>query len=269
MHVHTELRGPVFAVREEKIGNANAGFVKTSAGALLVDALRSPDEGSALLDLALAEAGAVRALIYTHEHGDHHLGSTGYPAMGVLASEGTARGIESFVARNGAAMEKEGLGPLLPGLVFEHKLRLPGDPEVVVVELGGHARGSSVVHVPSEGLLFAGDLLFLGPMPWGADRVPWLGDGWPDRWAASLRTLEAWDPQTVIPGHGPIAGKDALARQRQWLEEFSGRMEDLRRQGVTAPRALRLLAEEFKTPVEAPFGPVLQEALTERFGFPA
>ncbi len=265
MHVYGEPGGRIRVVREEKLGNPNAGLIKTSAGAVLVDALRTPSEGAALRELALAEAGSIRALVYTHEHGDHHLGSTGYPPTEVIASESTARGIEGFVARYGADMSREGLAPLRPDLLFERTLRFCVQPEVVVTELGGHATGSSVVYVPSEGVLFAGDLIFLG-------RLPWVGDGRPDLWAESLRTLEDWDFRTLVPGHGPVAGKEVLGEQRRWLEDFWARSQELRTEGRTAAEALKLLEQEFGLTAggyNEHLLLLLERALKERFGFAA
>lgn len=263
MHVFTELRGPITAVREEESGNPNAGFVRTTEGTIIIDALRSPAEGAALLQAAQAGSGRLRALIYTHEHVDHLGGSTGYPALEVAASEGTDRGIRDFVGRYRTQLAEAGLNPLMATLVFDSSLRFLGDPEVRVVELGGHATGSSVVYIPSERVLFAGDLIFLG-------RLPWVGTGSPRKWAESLRTLEEWDIQTVVPGHGPIAGKEVLAEQRSWLEAFATRLEELQAGGTAADAALKTLDEEFGLAAGGYSEPLLQymrQALTERFGF--
>lgn len=54
---------------------------------------------------------------------------------------------------------------------------------------------------------------------------------------------------------------------RRWLEDFSGRMEDLRHQGTAAPRAAAVLADAFK--LAGPLLEPLRQALAERFGFPA
>jgi len=129
---------------------------------------------------------------------------------------------------------------------------------VVARELGGHSSGSTVVYVPSEGVLFTGDLVFRG-------RPPFLGGARPEKWLAALRTLEGWEVQTVVPGHGPVGGREILAEQRVWLERFFERSDGLRRRGVPLEEAVKVLAGEFGFSEERLGG--LRLALESRLGF--
>ncbi len=234
------VKGPVFAGSDRE-GRVNAGFVRTAKGTLVVDTLVSREDGRALLRAALAQAGPVTALTYTHEHVDHTLGSAEFPPGGVIASEGTARGIAFEVEELARAVTAEGKSfdpPRAPTLVFDTKVRLPWEPEVVIVELGGHAEGSSVVYVPEHKVLFSGDLVFRG-------RAAWVGGIQPERWLAALRTLEGWDVDVVVPGHGPVGGREVLAEQRMWLERFLARAGELRAGGAGVDEATGALAAEF------------------------
>ncbi len=251
------VRGPVFAGggRENRV---NAGFVRTGKGVLVVDTFASLDEGKDLLAAALSGGGQVTATVYTHEHFDHLVGSTVFPPGGVIASEGTARGVEQEMARDREALAKEGIAPKAPTLVFETKIRLPWEPEVVVAELGGHAEGSSVVYVPEHKVLFSGDLVFRG-------RAAWVGGMRPERWLAALRALEGWDVEVVIPGHGPIGGREVLSEQRVWLERFLARARGLRERGTPTKQALATLAAEFEFAERQMES--LKMALVKRLGF--
>lgn len=231
------VKGPVY-VGSDKEGRVNAGFVRTARGALVVDTLVTREDGRALLAAAQAEAGPVTATVFTHEHHDHTIGSTDFPPGGVIASEGTAQGMRAEEDRWGPELAREGIAPKGPTLVFETRVRLPWDPEVVVVELGGHARGSSVVYVPAFRVLFSGDLAFRG-------RAAYVGSIRPERWLAALRTLEGWDIETVVPGHGPVGGKDVLAEQRVWLERLLARAAEVRAGGTDLEEAAGILAGEF------------------------
>ncbi len=52
--------------------------------------------------------------------------------------------------------------------------------------------------------------------------LPYMGDGFPDEWPATLRALEALDFDRVIPGHGSVQeGKPVLAEFRGYVEEVS------------------------------------------------
>ena len=244
----TRVGGPVFA-GSDKEDRVNAGFVLTGKGVLVVDTLVTREDGVALLEAARSAAAgvgdgakpavvAVTALVYTHEHSDHTIGSTDFPPCGVLASEGTTRGLRAELERMAADFAGRGIAPKTPTLVFETRVRLPWAPEVVVAELGGHAEGSTVVYVPSAKVLFTGDLVFRG-------RAAWVGGIRPERWIAALRVLESWDVDVVVPGHGPVGGREILAEQRAWLECFLARARELRTEGVPARQATTILGDEF------------------------
>jgi glyoxylase-like metal-dependent hydrolase (beta-lactamase superfamily II) len=52
--------------------------------------------------------------------------------------------------------------------------------------------------------------------------LPYMGDGFPDEWPATLRALEALEFTRVIPGHGSIQeGKSVLAQFRGYIEEIT------------------------------------------------
>jgi hypothetical protein len=38
--------------------------------------------------------------------------------------------------------------------------------------------------------------------------------------------------EVVIPGHGPVGGKEILIRQRDWLEAFLGLAQECFRKGI-------------------------------------
>jgi glyoxylase-like metal-dependent hydrolase (beta-lactamase superfamily II) len=52
--------------------------------------------------------------------------------------------------------------------------------------------------------------------------LPYMGDGFPDEWPATLKALEALEFDRVIPGHGSIQeGKSVLAQFRGYVEEVA------------------------------------------------
>ena len=55
-----------------------------------------------------------------------------------------------------------------------------------------------VVFLPSEKLLFAGDLVFRG-------RIPFVGQANSGQWIKSLNAVLGLGAATVIPGHGPLS----------------------------------------------------------------
>jgi cyclase len=71
-----------------------------------------------------------------------------------------------------------------------------------------------VLHLPEDGILFAGDLVLV-------DHIPWVGHGDPEAWQERITDLEKLEPvQKIVPGHGPVADRDAVSKMRETLLEM-------------------------------------------------
>ena len=93
-----------------------------------------------------------------------------------------------------------------------------------LIQVGpAHTPGDTLVHVPDARLLYAGDILFVGGTP-----IAWAGPI--DRWIAALDRILDMDVVTILPGHGPISGKDEVSAMREYLvfveREARKRFED-------------------------------------------
>ena len=99
-----------------------------------------------------------------------------------------------------------------------------GNRRVEVLNLGDGARKSSVVvHVPTDGVLFAGNLVGGGR---DGDLVPTAV------WSRALEQLERLRPETVVPGHGSVTGPDVLAETRLALIAAKNQIDRSIRDGV-------------------------------------
>jgi glyoxylase-like metal-dependent hydrolase (beta-lactamase superfamily II) len=104
----------------------------------------------------------------------------------------------------------------LPSMTFERRLVIHrGGREVHLLFLGrAHTAGDVVAFVPSERVIATGDLMH--------GLLPYMGDGFPDEWPATLKALEALEFDRVIPGHGSIQeGKSVLSQFRGYVEEIT------------------------------------------------
>jgi cyclase len=85
-----------------------------------------------------------------------------------------------------------------PTLTFTEKLGIDlGNREVQVKYLGrGNTPGDTIVYLPKEKILVAGDLL--------VHPIPYTFDGYPAEWTQTLRNMAQLDADIIVPGHGPV-----------------------------------------------------------------
>ena len=77
--------------------------------------------------------------------------------------------------------------------------------------MGGHTPDSSIVDLPEQCVVFAGELVFEG-------RVPFLRHEDIRRTIDALRRLERRGDRSVVPGHGDLCNTAYVARLRGYLE---------------------------------------------------
>jgi glyoxylase-like metal-dependent hydrolase (beta-lactamase superfamily II) len=212
---------------------SNAGFVVTPAGVVVVDALGSPQLARELLEeIARVTPLPVTHVIVTHYHADHVYGLQEFRRRGarIIAHRG---GLEYLNSQTAAARLEASRSDLAPWIDAQTQLLAPDEwidgPRELV--LGGtrlllqpvgpaHTPEDLVVFLPAERVLFAGDLVFRG-------RVPFVGQADSAHWIAALDALLRMDAQVVLPGHGALSSsaradlqltRDYLA----WLRESMG-----------------------------------------------
>lgn len=99
-----------------------------------------------------------------------------------------------------------------PAEGFSHsKVIHVGGTEIILMEVGpGHTDGDAIVHVPQEGVVYSGDILFRGATP-----VMWTG---PVRnIVKALRMLLDLGPRIIVPGHGALAARsDVISLINYW-----------------------------------------------------
>lgn len=213
---------------------SNAGFVVTRDGVVVFDALASPPLAEKLVKLIRSVTSQpIRRVIVSHYHADHYYGLQVFKALGAeiwahRAAEGATRSEE---AAQRLAQRKEALFPWVDERtqLLEADRFLDGDTNF---ELGGvkfalrhvgpaHSSEDMAMLVQSDGVLFAGDLVFRG-------RVPFVGDADSRAWIAALDRLIALGPRVLVPGHGapsrtPRADLVFTRDYLQFLREQMGR----------------------------------------------
>lgn len=190
---------------------SNAGFVVTRDGVVVIDGLGSPALARELrAEIRRITPLQVRHVVVTHFHADHIYGLQVFKDEGaqVLAHRSGREYLQSDTAQRRLQASREELAPWVDAgtrLVGADRW-LDGD---TVLELGGerlHIRHAGPAHTPedlvvwveSAQVLFAGDLVFRG-------RIPFVGQADSRRWVQALDGLIALRPRTIVPGHGPLS----------------------------------------------------------------
>jgi glyoxylase-like metal-dependent hydrolase (beta-lactamase superfamily II) len=231
-------------------GRPNAGFIVTSEGVVVVDALASPSEGEALLrTIRSATHQPVAWLVLTHHHPDHHFGAIvfrragakviAHPDTRVLASEGGRDALAADWVRVVGADAMRGFEfadvPDRP-VTSADTLQMGGRMIVISHPGAGHSAGDLVVWLPKERVLFAGDILI-------EDGVTMVVDGSASELLRSLARIDSLRPRVAVPGHGalPASPTSLVARTRSYIAGLEADMRAAVEKGVPMQRALASL----------------------------
>ncbi len=209
-----EIGDRVF-VRRYAFYDQNVGVVLGRGEALVIDTRSTYGQAREILaDLRALTPYPVTVVVDTHGHFDHAFGNAVFRPATIWGHDRCV----TFMQRTGEVRKSriEAETPELAGELDEVAIDPPDRTfaSTAMAEVGGRAvdlrylgRGHTdhdiVVTVPGTDVLFAGDLLENGA-------VPFYGDAYPREWAstaADLAHLVAPGRGVVVPGHGDQAGR--------------------------------------------------------------
>jgi len=189
--------------------NANAGFIVTKAGVVVVDS------GSSYLVAKAMHAAIqkvtqqpVKYVINTGGQDHRWMGNGYFKDIGaqIIASRKARADMEERGASELAALKLElreklaGTKTVYPErLVDKEETLLLGGEEIHILYFhGGHTPGDAVVWLPKSRIAFSGDLIYvdrmLGVLPFSNSKD----------WLASFEEFEKLKPKIIVPGHGKI-----------------------------------------------------------------
>jgi len=222
---------------------ANCLAVSGRDGTLVVDPLIAPAHAR-LVEAALAARGLppVTHAVLTHHHTDHALGAGHFARRGAVCACHAACAA-AMAAQHPAAVVRRRADPALAALFEDAEPHAPaatfsdgwrvdlGGLLVEALHLGhGHTAGDAVVHVPVEGIVASGDLLFAG---YHFNYEEASVDGL----LPALDRLAALGAARVVPGHGAVGGPALVAAQRAHHEAVA-RLARAAPSGEAVERAL-------------------------------
>lgn len=134
-------------------------------------------------------------------------------------------GLESDLAKKEEELkEMEELRIIKPNLTFFDKMSIRLGNEVIDVLYPepSHTSCNAVVYFNEHKVLHTGDMLFNGRLPY----IDWRAGSDTQNWAEALNHMSEWNIARVIPGHGPIGGRNELIRQMEYLKKLRQRVEE-------------------------------------------
>lgn len=202
------VQGPPGTPTDNEGFITNAGVVITDEGVVVIDALGTPSLAYLLLSKirAITEKPIVKVVV-THYHADHIYGLQVFKNEGaeIIAPAGAREYLGSEAAKNRLIERRESLFPWVDENTYlvepdkyitEKNTFNLGGLDFVINPIGStHSLGDQTLHVVQENVLYAGDLIFEG-------RIPFVAGANPERWIENLSRLDGKKFNVIVPGHG-------------------------------------------------------------------
>jgi len=190
---------------------SNAGFVVTNDGVVVFDALGTPSLAVRLYkEIRKVTNQPIRYIVMSHYHADHLYGLQVFKELGakIIAPQGAKVYLASNVSDDLLATRRIDLAPwvnestyLVPADQYinkEYKFSLGGINFKITPLGNAHSEGDLTLLVEPDNVLFSGDLIFEG-------RIPFVGRANIFNWIKALDTMRNIKVAAVLPGHGPLA----------------------------------------------------------------
>lgn len=213
----------------EANGHCNNGIVLFRDFAVVIDGNFPSGAEACLADARKVTDKPIRFVFNTHHHGDHAYGNPVWVKNGAIpiAHQGVAAEMARLEPKRwqetaGQRKDVGALGlaePQPPIITYPDRMVIDdGTQRLELLHFGtAHTRGDGFAYLPRHKVLFTGDAVVNGP-------YNFMGDGDTASWVRVVEALERLDVEVVGPGHGPLAGREVLGRQREFIAALRGQV---------------------------------------------
>lgn len=213
---------------------SNAGFIVTNEGVVVFDALGTPSLAHLLLTkIRSVTDKPILKMIVSHYHADHIYGLQVFKEQGaqIIAPNGVMDYLDSPAAAERIEERRFSLEPwvneetylVTPDVIIDKPMAFEHGGITFTLDVLGaaHSEGDLTLYVENDRVLFSGDIIFEG-------RVPYLGDSNTKKWLDTLTKMETGKITALIPGHGPAAKNpnQAISATRNYLAKIRSVMGD-------------------------------------------
>ena len=231
----------------------NGGIIGGPAGTIVVESFATPEGGKWAAEQARALTGRWPThLIVSHYHGDHSAGAAGFAEESEAAPSLWATAITKDLVQNGradAAAKAPWADVVLVPEDGPTTIDL-GDRLVSIVPRRGHTASDLTLEVRGGSGQAGGGAgnddphtVWCGDLVWNA-MFPNFMDATPSQLMREVRQLSGSGATTFVPGHGPLAGADAMSRYVALLAS----VEEAAREGWQRGMSADEVAERYEVP---------------------
>jgi glyoxylase-like metal-dependent hydrolase (beta-lactamase superfamily II) len=210
-------------------GGGNSGVIVGDKGVIVVDAKTTAAAGKELLDnIAKITPKPVTTVILTHSDGDHVNGLASFPAgITIVAHQNNKKEQEAALAAGGRGAPPAGHLPTQSVSKNKEDLKIDGVKVELLHWAPAHTSGDLVVFLPSEKIVFTGDIITTQP-----DALIHLEkQGSSEGWVTTAKGMAALNADQFVPGHGDVQTRAAIQKRATDLAAKRARIKDLVAQG--------------------------------------
>lgn len=190
---------------------SNAGFIVTSDGVVVFDSLGTPSLAHKLVKkIKTITKQPIKKVVISHFHADHIYGLQVFEELGaeIIAPYGAQKYIQSEAAKDRLEERQFSLDPwvnenthlVLPDTTVSKSTSFTQGELTFTINFMGkaHSDGDLTMLVEPDKVLFSGDIIFQG-------RIPFVGSADSKKWLETLTRLEIEGLTALVPGHGPAS----------------------------------------------------------------
>ena len=147
--------------------------------------------------------------------------------------------VDTFKDQPKVAAALRRLKVILPQITLTDRMNLhKGDKVLRLIYVGGHTPASIIVHIPGDGVLFAGDVVVNGvhPLMAEANSKEWLG--------ALTYIRRPWvKAEIIVPSEDDICGKEATEQLSHYIRRLRAKIRGMYTTGHTRAQAVAAVAD--------------------------
>jgi glyoxylase-like metal-dependent hydrolase (beta-lactamase superfamily II) len=219
----------------------NGGIIAGADGVLLVESFATSEGAAWMMQRARELTGKWPShVVVTHFHGDHTGGVVGYQSPQlpqVLATEVTRDLVLETDSNRGPTPTSLKARMLADVVILDPATATSvdlGGRSVTVMPRKGHTPSDVTVEIADPSIVFCGDLVWNRMFPNYRDAIPSL-------LSRDVRALVRNEDTAYVPGHGPLAESEDLARYLAVIDQVEAAAKRAFNAGVSAREA----AQEF------------------------